>query len=218
MIGVDDVTGEHVDAQLIWDARKEELQGFAKQEVYTRVPRWKAEQDPQGTFVGVRWVDRNKGTAEVPDVRSRLVAQEFASKDKEVLFAATPPLGAARALLSICASQGRRRAGHHQVMLLDVKKAFLYGQIQRSVYIELPPEDEGREGGQMMGLLDKAMYGLRDAPQVWQQEVRRILGGMGYCESKTSPCVYANPRTEVRIVTRRRLLVCRAQIQLTTIL
>ena len=74
-------------------------------------------------------------------------------------------------------------------MLLDVKKAFLYGSLKRRVYIELPPEDTGREEGRMMGLLHKAMYGLRDAPQVWQQEVRQILGGMGYIESKTSPCV-----------------------------
>ena len=126
--------------------------------------------DPDGIVVGVRWVDRNKGTALEPDIRSRLVAQEFASKDKEGLFAATPPLGAARALLSIAASQGRWRPGHYQVMLLDVKKAFLYGLLQRRVYIELPFEDPGRDDGRMMGLLRKAMYGLRDAPQVWQQE------------------------------------------------
>ena len=63
-----------------------------------------AKEDPEGVMVGVRWVDRNKGTAERPDVRSRLVAQEFASKDKEGLFAATPPLGAARAMLSMAAS------------------------------------------------------------------------------------------------------------------
>ena len=143
------------------------------------MPRWKARSDPEGVVVGVRWVDRNKGSKEVPDVRSRLVAQEFASKDKEGLFAATPPLGAARALLSIAASQGQQGCGHYQIMLLDVKKAFLYGQLKRRVYIELPPEDEKREGGQMMGMLNKAMYGLRDAPQVWQQEVRRLMSGMG---------------------------------------
>ena len=37
-------------------------------------------------------MDRNKGTKESPDVRSRLVVQEFASKDKEGLFAAPLPL------------------------------------------------------------------------------------------------------------------------------
>ena len=72
-------------------------------------------------------------------------------------------------MLSLAASQGVRRPGHHQVMLLDVKKAFLYGAIQRKVYIEVPSEDPERKGGQMVGMLHKAMYGLRDAPQVWQE-------------------------------------------------
>ena len=127
-------------------------------------------------------MDRNKGTADHPEVRSRLVAQEFATKDREGLFAATPPLGAARAMLSLAASQGVRRPGHHQVMLLDVKKAFLYGNIKRRVYIELPSEDPWREDGRMVGMLQKAMYGLRDAPQVWQEEVRRLLGKLGFKE------------------------------------
>merc|ERR1711994_864042 len=93
-------------------------------------------------------------------------------------------------------------------MLLDVKKAFLYGNIQRRVYIELPLEDEGREGGQMMGLLNKAMYGLRDAPQVWQQEARRLMSGMGFCESITSPCVYVNAQSGVRVVTHVDDFLC----------
>ena len=60
----------------------------------------------------------------------------------------------------------------------------------------------------MVGQLNKAMYGLRDAPQVWQQEVRRILSGMGFYESKTSPCVYYNPLTEVRLVTHVDDFLC----------
>ena len=134
-MGTDDVTGEYIDPKLILDARRDELVGFERQKVYTRVPRQQAREDPEGIVVGVRWVDRNKGSEREPDVRCRLVAQEFASKDKEGLFAATPPLGAARALISICASQGRRRPGHYQVMLLDVKKAFHYGFLKRRVYI-----------------------------------------------------------------------------------
>ena len=65
-IGLDDVTGEEIDPQRLWDARLEELDGFEKQEVYSRVPRWMYEQDPEGIKVGVRWVDRNKGTKEAP--------------------------------------------------------------------------------------------------------------------------------------------------------
>ena len=93
-------------------------------------------------------------------------------------------------------------------MLLDVKKAFLYGEIKRRVYIELPEEDEHREGGRYVGMLNKAMYGLRDAPQVWQMEVRRILGGMGFIESTTAPCVYYQPLTGIRLVTHVDDFLC----------
>merc|ERR1711994_619524 len=93
-------------------------------------------------------------------------------------------------------------------MLLDVKKAFLYGAIKRRVYIELPTEDAGKGNGEMVGRLNKAMYGLRDAPQVWQEEVRRILSGMGFCESITSPCVYYNSRSGIRVVTHVDDFLC----------
>ena len=53
--------------------------------------------------IGVRWVDTNKGSEEVPDVRCRLVARDFKNKkdtDREDLFAATPPVEAERMALS----------------------------------------------------------------------------------------------------------------------
>ena len=36
-------------------------------------------------------------------------------------------------------------------MLIDVKKAFLYGSVNRRVYIRLPEEDEKGERGKMFG-------------------------------------------------------------------
>ena len=56
-------------------------------------------------------------------------------------------------------------------MVIDVKGAFLYGKTKRNVYIWLPSEYPNSQMG-FMGKLDKAMYGTRDAPQVWQDEFR----------------------------------------------
>ena len=45
----------------------------------------------------VKWVDRNKGTKDKPELRCRLVARDFkfkGEKDREDLFAASPPLEA----------------------------------------------------------------------------------------------------------------------------
>ena len=56
-------------------------------------------------------------------------------------------------------------------MLLDFKKAFLYADIERELYIELPEDNERRAGSQNVGRLNKAMYGTRDAPAAWSRLV-----------------------------------------------
>ena len=60
MVGVDDVSGEPVDPSLIVKARQEEMRGFSERGVYHHVPRRVAEADPEGKFIGVRWLDMNK--------------------------------------------------------------------------------------------------------------------------------------------------------------
>ena len=64
----------------------------------------------------VRWVDTNKGTFDYL-IRSRLVARDFKGddKDRDDLFAETPPLEAIRLLLSRAAT---RRADGQQRKLL----------------------------------------------------------------------------------------------------
>ena len=199
-IYVDDLKGDELDPQLAMAARRDELEEFRRRKVYSVVPR--SAMRPGAKIVGVRWVETDKGTQGCPKVRCRLVAQEFtteADPDGE-LFAPTPPLAATRWLISGAASQGRKGPGSERLMLLDFKKAFLYADIDRELYIELPDDDEQRCGGANVGLLNKAMYGTRDAPAAWSRLVRKMLGELGYVACKTSACVFFNPVTNVRIV------------------
>ena len=73
MMGIDDVSGEHLDPSLIRKARQEEMRGFGERQVCHHVLQSVAQADPESKFIGVRWVDVNKGTKEVPKIRSRLV-------------------------------------------------------------------------------------------------------------------------------------------------
>ena len=208
MTAIDDNTGEELDPVLVKKARDEELDGFEEFGVYETELRSVAENDEEAKFIGVRWVDVNKGTAENPEVRSRLVGQEFAAgQARDDLFAATPPLAAARMMVSGLASRGRAGPGSHRLMILDIKKAFLYGKIRRKVFIELPAEDKRSNikdavtGRPMyVGRLLKAMYGTRDAPQVWQAEISGTLEMLGFHQSVGSPCVYYNTGAGVRAV------------------
>ena len=55
----------------------------------------------------VRWVDNNKGDNKKPEIRCRIVAKDLKKGNKrEDLFAATPPLEAKKALMSMAATEG----------------------------------------------------------------------------------------------------------------
>ena len=131
---------------LVREARRGEMEGFNSRRVYTVKPRSEALQKG-AKIVGVRWVDTWKNDG----VRSRLVCQDFKrEKGKcDEMFAPTPPLLASRWLCSKMASQSRAGPKEGRLMALDFSKAFLYGNVSREVYIELPEEDweEGRGRG-----------------------------------------------------------------------
>ena len=109
---------------------------------------------------------------------------------REDLFAGTPPLMTLKLLLALLASsEGGYMPKDCRAMILDVKRAFLYGETKRDIYMELPPEDP-MYGKGFIGRLRQAMYGTPGAPQVWQETVRRAMESLGYEASRKIPCVY----------------------------
>ena len=92
-----------------------------------------------------------------------MVAQEFATTKDVDLFSGTPSLPVVKAMLADLAHNRQDRA----LMLLDVTGAFLYGNAKRNVAVRLPKEVGA--GPDEVGLLRRSLYGLRDAPQIWQQ-------------------------------------------------
>ena len=74
------------------------------------------------------------------------MAQECASgQSRDDLFAGTPSLTAAKYVISEVASQGANGPGDWRIMVLDIKRAFLYGDIEDDIYIDLPDEDPMKE-------------------------------------------------------------------------
>ena len=200
---VDDVTGKELDKAQVARARKEELQIFQEMGVYEHVPRRVMEQSQSGKLVGVRWVDVLKDSG----VRSRLVAQEFATTERDDIFAATPPLAAIKAIISKIASSGRGGAAQQKLMVLDVKRAFLYGDLAEEIYVELPDEDEKKRKG-YVGRLRKAMYGTRSAPTVWQKLVRATMIELGFRPCIVAPCVYYHEEKDLLVATHVDDFIC----------
>jgi hypothetical protein len=138
----------------------------------------------------VKWVDTEKLGGVV---RSRLVARDFkvkGEKEREDLFAATPPLELLKAQLSRAAAKRGRK-----VLVIDVKKAHLYPKCDAGVYIELPPE-AGAEAG-MCGKLVHWLYGFRPAAQAWESHYSSNLEGIGFVRGRASPVSFYNSVTDV---------------------
>jgi hypothetical protein len=193
----DETTWEQLDPVLVDKGEKEEMTRFRNRQVYSYVDRAEAMNDREGKFVKVKWVRINKGSRKVPNVRCRLVAQElgYGVKDDE-LYAGTPSLSTLKLLLAwYCTCWN----SDDVVKVIDVKCAFLYGKSRRKIYIELPVQDD-MAGGEVVGLLDKAMYGTRDAPLIWQATVDELMKRLGFESSMLQPGVYFFPKRSLRIM------------------
>ena len=101
----DDVTGKKLDKELVLQARAEQIGEVKKFQVYLKVPIQNCWNDTGTDPVGVRWLNVNKGDTQNPEIRCRIVAQEFNTQKREDLFAATPPLEAKKILFSFAVTE-----------------------------------------------------------------------------------------------------------------
>jgi hypothetical protein len=142
-------------------AMQEELHQFDKLQV------WELVDLPKDEYAfGTRWVFRckkdDKGV--VTRNKARLVVQGFAQQeglDYTEVFAPVARLEAIRLFLAFASFKGIK------VYQLDIKSAFLYGKVQELVYVTQPPGFEDPDHPDRVYRLNKALYGLHQAPRAW---------------------------------------------------
>lgn len=75
---------------------------------------------------------------------------------------------------------------HH----LDVKLAFLNGDLQKIVYVS-QPEGFVKEGKEhLVSQLIKALYGFRQIPHAWYEKLNRCLKSLGFVKCPYEHAVY----------------------------
>ncbi|KAK1615903.1 hypothetical protein QYE76_021420, partial [Lolium multiflorum] len=151
---------------------------------------WEVTDRPYGCKpVGCKWVFKKKlrpdGTIE--KYKARLVAKGYTQKEGEDFFDTYSPvarLTTIRVLLSLAASHGLL------VHQMDVKTAFLNGELEEEIYMEQPDGFvvDGQEG-KVCKLL-KSLYGLKQAPKQWHEKFERTLTAEGFVVNEADKCVY----------------------------
>lgn len=73
---------------------------------------------------------------------------------------------------------------------MDVKSAFLNGELQEEVYVEQPQGFVVEGMDHKVYMLNKALYGLKQAPQAWYSKIDRYFLDHNFHKSASEPTLY----------------------------
>ncbi|KAI3818794.1 hypothetical protein L1987_12612 [Smallanthus sonchifolius] len=151
---------------------------------------WTLTQLPPGNkAIGLKWVFKLKKDAKgnVTKHKARLIAKGYVQQkgvDFEDAFAPVARLETIRLLLAIAAK------GNWLVHHLDVKSAFLNGELKEEVYVTQPVGFEVKGKERMVYHLQKALYGLRQVPRAWNARLDKSLKELGFSRCTHEQAVY----------------------------
>lgn len=84
---------------------------------------------------------------------------------------------------------------------MDVVTAFLYGELEEDIFIEIPEVFRNENTSKMVCKLLKAVYGLKQAPKQWYHKIHTFLVDvLGFRASQNDPCVYILHRSSSFLV------------------
>ena len=115
--------------------------------------------------IGLKWVYKVKKDSQGAVVKHkvRLVAKGYVQRqgvDFEEVFAPVARVESVCLLVALAAQKG------WQVHYIDIKSAFLNGELEEEAYVAQPPGFVDDDNEHKVLKLRKALYGLRQAPRV----------------------------------------------------
>ncbi|GJW75810.1 putative ribonuclease H-like domain-containing protein [Tanacetum coccineum] len=162
----------------------EELLQFKLQEVWTLV-----DLPNRKRAIGTKWVFKNKKDERGIVIRNkaRLVAQGYTQEegiDYDEVFAPVARIEAIRLFLAYASFKD------FVVYQMDVKSAFLYGKIEEEVYVCQPPGFEDPDFPDRVYKVEKALYGLHQAPRAWYETLSTYLLDNGFQRGKINKTLF----------------------------
>ncbi|CAI7888150.1 unnamed protein product [Closterium sp. NIES-53] len=134
-----------------------------------------------------KWVFRVKTAADgtIERFKARWVVRGYDQRhgiDFDQTFAQVSRHTLVRILLAIAAAR------HLPLRQIDVKIAFLYALVDAVIYVEQP--HAYGEGDSRVCQLRKSLYGIKQAPRLWQRYLHNILLEIGFKQMPHDPWMY----------------------------
>ncbi|RVW44659.1 Retrovirus-related Pol polyprotein from transposon RE1 [Vitis vinifera] len=139
--------------------------------------------------VGCKWIFtiKYKADGSVERFKARLVARGFTQSygiDYQETFAPVTKLNTIRILLSLAVNQD------WCLQQLDIKNAFLNGDLEEEVYMEIPPGFEESMAKNQVCKLQKSLYGLKQSPRAWFDRFTKAVLKLGYKQGQADHTLF----------------------------
>ena len=126
-----------------------------------------------------KWIYKTKlnENGEIDKYKARLVAKGYAQQygvDYTEVFAQVARLDTIRLILALAAQHS------WDVFQLDVKSAFLHGELNEEVSVNQPLGYEKKGEENKVYKLKKALYGLKQAPRAWYSKIEAYFVREGF--------------------------------------
>ncbi|TQD71560.1 hypothetical protein C1H46_042906, partial [Malus baccata] len=151
---------------------------------------WELVALPEGKKpVGCRWVFtvKHKADGSVERYKARLVAKGYTQTygiDYQETFAPVAKINTIRVLMSLAANLG------WPLRQFDVKNAFLHGDLDEEVYMDLPPGFTTTCDIGKVCRLRKSLYGLKQSPRAWFGRFAQSMRSYGFKQTQADHTLF----------------------------
>nr|GEU87534.1 hypothetical protein [Tanacetum cinerariifolium] len=157
---------------------------------FIRLDVWELVPSPDGIkTLTLKWLFKNKHDEEntVIHNKTRLVMRGYKQEEGinfEEIFAPIARMEAIRIFLAYAAQNG------FTVYQMDVKTAFLHGSLKKHVHVCQPEGFIDANYPSHVYKLKKALFGLKQAPRAWYDELSTFLLQNGFSKGKIDPTLF----------------------------
>lgn len=135
-----------------------------------------------------KWVFKLKKDGDkLVKYKARLVVKGFGQKrgiDFDEIFSPVVKMSSIRVILGLVASLDL------ELEQMDVKTAFLHGDLDEEIYMVQPEGFEKTRKEHLVCKLKKSLYGLKQAPRQWYKKFDSFMMSHEYTKTDADHCVY----------------------------